>query len=97
VHDQDAVGQLFGRQRAAHVGDVRLQRDAAREQVRALAQAGEGDGVGVVAGADQRVLHRPPVPRAAPGAVHEQVVGHAILRFMGEMCRWPRCICATSY
>jgi hypothetical protein len=91
--------QLFGRQRAAHVGDVRLQRDAAREQVRALAQAGEGDGVRVVAGADQRVLHRPPVPRAAPGAVHEQVVGHGLPSFglWVKCAAGPDAICATSY
>ena len=76
VHDEDAVVEFLGVQRAQHVGDVGFQVDGGREQVGALAHACQRDGMRAVAGADQRVQRVAPVPGAAPGAVNEQVVGH---------------------
>ena len=76
MHHQDAIGQLFGIQRAQHVGDVGFQIDLGVQQVGALAQSGQRDGVGAVAGADQRAQRVAPIPGATPGAVNEQVVGH---------------------
>ena len=83
VHDEDAVVEFLGVQRAQHVGDVGFQVDGGREQVGALAHACQRDGVRAVAGADQRVQRVAPVPRAAPGAVNEQVMGHGGLLGQG--------------
>lgn len=83
VHDEDAALHLFGIQRAQHVGDVRFQVDRGREQVGAFAAAGERDGVRAVAGTGQVAKRVTPVPRAAPGAVNEQVMGHGGLLGQG--------------
>jgi hypothetical protein len=76
VADQDHLVELFALHQVDDVGQVRVERDAAIEQVRPFAHAGERDGVRAVAGRAQHRQHTRPTPGPVPGAVDEHEGGH---------------------
>jgi hypothetical protein len=59
-----------------HVGDVGLEVDLRRGEMHSLAQAGEGDGVGVVALLPELTGDRPPAPAPEPTTTDQYVNGH---------------------
>jgi hypothetical protein len=71
VPGQHDVLQAFVFDQVDDVGDVGVEIDGGRQEMDALAEAGERRGVDLVAALFEPVGHPPPAPAAVPGAVHQ--------------------------
>src|ERR1051325_3873731 len=70
LHD---VVQVLPQDRVDDVFDVRVEPDVRRDEVMALAEAGERDALDLVAVAREQRVDGAPIPAAAPRAVHDDI------------------------
>jgi hypothetical protein len=71
MHHQNHLVHFFGVHGGHHVGDVTFKIEARVKQVGALADPGQGDGMGAVTGTYQAWQDPLPTPCAVPSAMHE--------------------------
>src|SRR5580704_6657962 len=69
--DQANIRQILPSDHVDDVGNVGIEIDAAADQMRAFAEAGERRRKNLVPAPDEQIRHAPPAPTAVPGAVHE--------------------------
>jgi hypothetical protein len=80
VADQDHILQIAKAQHTSKIGHVSFQSDLRAEQMRPVAEAGQGYGAHFMAGAPQSRCDVAPAPAAEPRPGHKYVGGHSGLR-----------------
>src|SRR5581483_5171592 len=76
--DQNHIVEVFENQDVHHVLNVGAEADGWREEVRPLAEPGEGGSEDLMSGCTQQRGHLAPAPTAMPGAMDEHKRCHPI-------------------
>ncbi len=76
VRDQHDVAQILEMQHAQHIGDMRIEIDVRRRQMRALAKPGIARREQIVSGRAKQRTHFLPGPSRRPGAMSNDDCGH---------------------